>query len=163
MENINEDIRKIAETVDGMEFINISTEGRDMVLLRAIEMPEFAFAVLATEKVGSYSQMAFNTSDGGTSAKYSVLCACCYMSSDDETGMKHKFRDVIENTCRENGIHTVFVRRCGNWSGMYGDIQGIRIAEASKHRSLMQGFYTEKFIREKLQFISCENSKGMWS
>lgn len=156
-----------------VELIDIPVGGDPIVLLRTKEMPEFAFVMWVDKHSGTFSQMAFEGSEHGRDYRYLVVCACCGSETyglecpkgrdekEWEKEMAVPFKQAIVKTCREKGISVLFMRRADSWSDHYGDVKGLEVVEAMKHKDAMCELYGRKVVREVLQFIDMDKSRGM--
>lgn len=160
--------KAIARTVFAtrVELIDVPTEGKKnrIVLLRAKEMPEYAFVMWAGDRRGTADQMVFSGADSfADSSQHTVVCACCEASWSEQSSEEHrdsavKFQEQLTKICNANNIHTVFMRRAGAWEGKP---KGFRVIETDRHRDTLQDDYGRKTINASLQFIDYRRSRGL--
>lgn len=88
-----------------IELIDIPVREGSMVLLRTKKIPEYAFAIWASAKHYTLSQLVL---DGDLSnTEYSVVCACCYP----------ELKEVILDACKAHSVNTLFMRHAHVWHG----------------------------------------------
>lgn len=170
---------KVARHTENVEAIELQLEGHQRVLVRSKAMPEFAFLVWATYRAGTYSWLGLDLmNDKDKNSAYPIVCACCETQTYGVTvpkkvgkpgGKSYRrwadklgkvFKCTLEETCKNNGITTVFMRKADSWD--YGDIDGIEIAEASAHQNAMMDQYSHKVVMRNTKFISWYTSRGMF-
>ncbi len=171
---------KAAKYAENVEVIELPLEGHQRVLVRSKAMPEFAFLVWSDYKSGTFSWLGLDLPDTikHDDSAYPVLCACCetqtygvavpkrvgktesmpYVKWADQLGKA--FRCTLEETCKKNGITTIFMRKANSWD--YGDLNGIEITEASNHQEKMLEHYGRKVIQMSTKFICKQTSRGMF-
>jgi len=170
---------KVAKHAENVEVIELALEGYQRVLVRSKAMPEFAFLVWSDYRGSTYSWLGLDLP--GTSDRYSsyqVLCACCgthvYGVSKPEdvgeidsdgynewsNGLGQVFKSTLEETCKKNGITTIFMRRASNWH--YSKFDGINIVEAWAHQNAMMFQYGRQVVQANTEFISRITSRGMF-
>lgn len=168
---------KVAKHAENVEVIELALEGHQRVLVRSKAMPEFAFLVWADHQSSTYSWLGLDLPNGeDKNSSYQVVCACCgthiygvskpgdISGSEGEeewsNGLGQVFKHVLEETCKKNGVTTIFMRRASNWQ--YEKLDGIKIVEASGHQNAMLDLYGRQVIQANTKFISRKTSRGMF-
>ena len=166
--SINEGVRQ-AKT-ENVELIEVPVPGDSITLLRAKEMPEYAFVLWTSRKTSTMSQLFLHDVD----QKFTVTCACCdsetYGLTPPEKEEEHlkwknqmieQFRNALTYTAFSNGIHTLFMRKAGSWNDHYGQVSGLRIVEAYEHIPSYKEFYNKDDAKRHLSFIDYDQSEGL--
>ncbi len=170
---------KVAKHAENVEVIELALEGDQRVLVRSKAMPEFAFLVWSDHQSSTHSWLGLDLPDTSyENSSYQVVCACCGThtygvskpgdvgESDSEgykewsNGLGQVFKCVLQETCKKNGITTIFMRRASSWH--YGELDGIKIVEASGHQNAMLDLYGRQVIQANTEFISRRTSRGMF-
>lgn len=146
-----------------IELIDVPVQGEPIVLLRAQEMPEYAFVMWAENHHSTADQMAFKMPGNHSSNLFTVVCACCEASWSEKTPEQEKacavnFQEALKKTCNAYNIHTIFMRRARAWEE---NPKGLRIIETDKYLDALLDDYGRKIIRTSLQFIDYYSSRGL--
>jgi hypothetical protein len=170
LNNLLEIESNLTKTLDHIE---VPLPGDSILLLRVRKMPEFAFVMWRCINTTTASQMAFKMPNGDESNWYPVVCACCPSETSGlnppkgdaeelewKVKMAEEFKRAMIDTCRENGVTTIFMRRASAWSECYGDVDGLEIVEAASHFQAFTYLYGRKVVEDSLQFIH-PSSRGL--
>lgn len=168
------EVLRQAAGAENMEIFDVPVACKPIVLLRAKEMPDCAFVVWSANRSSTASQIAFHLTAGGVSEHYSVVCACCrsevyglkppqdpIMGITVALWLTQQFSEAIADTCRANGITTVFMRKAGCWTERYGDMEGIAVVEAKDWLRTMSERFERQALLDAFKCIDIEASRGM--
>jgi len=137
-------------------------------------MPDFAFLLWSSFKSNNKSQIALKEKMTGHYHVFYVVCACCPSEQygitppNDETQksqwertLSSQFKQVVAETCKANGISTIFLRNASAWGNNYGDVTQLSVVEACNHRAAYLRQYGRDVVNDSLRFIDPLFSRGM--
>ena len=170
---------KVAKHAENVEVIELALEGDQRVLVRSKNMPEFAFLLWSDHRPSTHSWLGLDLPDTPyENSSYPVVCACCDTEiygvtkpgnvGDDRnsdvykewsSGLGQAFKHVLSETCKKNGITTIFMRRASSW--YHGELDNIKIVEAMNYQEAILELYGRQVIRVNTKFISQSTSRGM--
>lgn len=170
-----DEVLRNAVSGENMEVLRVPAAGRGIMLLRAKALPQFAFAVWADHRSGTRSQISFRLQGGACSDHYSVVCACCRSEvyglmkppQDPLMGMAvalwltQQFVEAVTDTCRANGITSVFLRKARFWAERYGEPNGFIVVEAGEWFNHIAAEHGGDAVHAAFDCFDRRNSQGM--